>query len=120
MRVYKGEISWFPGILGTGPNAEFMMSLAENWEPRMSIYFQMALTEDMRKALRKYQDEIVQPLKEKVYLNKCTPDEALEEMNLELDKVYSEIPKDERLVEDADPVIEDLIDYARETGQRVK
>lgn len=119
MRIYKGESSWFPGILGTGSNAKYMMQIAEMWQPRMGIYFQMALTEKMRTALRKYNNEVVRPTIEAVFLNKITPEEALGKMKSELDKVYSKIPKGERLVENADKIYEDIREYAKKAGHRV-
>ncbi|HEX7003734.1 MAG TPA: ABC transporter substrate-binding protein [Trueperaceae bacterium] len=116
-RVYLGEQSWFPGILGSGPNAQYVQSLREVWQPSMKIYISMATTPEWQAAIRDFNTEVYTPTKEEVFLGRISCDEAVSQIQTGLERVAQEVPQGERLTEEAPAIAEDMAAFAREIGQ---
>ena len=116
-RVYMGEQSWFPGILGTGPNAQYLQSVREVWQPSMGIYLTMATTPALQDALRKFEEEVVAPTKERIFLGRMSCDEAAQTIQQGLTAVGQQVPQDQRLTEEAPSIATELADFAQEIGQ---
>lgn len=116
-RVYMGEQSWFPGILGTGPNAQYLLSLREVWQPTMGIYLQMATTPELQDALRKFEAEVVTPAKESIFLGRMTCEESVEAVQSGLEAIAQQVPQDQRLTEAAPTMAAELTDFANRIGQ---
>ena len=94
MRVWMGEDAWFPGILGSDANAQYMEQIAQTWHPRLDLYITMATTAELQDALTKFRQEVLTPTSEEVYLNKITPQQAVDKLQAALDKIAEDIPKD--------------------------
>ncbi|NLU41707.1 MAG: carbohydrate ABC transporter substrate-binding protein [Firmicutes bacterium] len=119
MRVWMGEDAWFPGILGSDANAQYMEQIAQTWHPRLDLYITMATTTDVQNALTKFRQEVLTPTSEEVYLNKITPQQAVDKLQAALDKIAQDIPKDKRLTSEAPAMVKDLEDFAKKTGQKI-
>ncbi|MEX2536991.1 MAG: ABC transporter substrate-binding protein [Trueperaceae bacterium] len=116
-RVYMGEQSWFPGILGTGPNAQYLQSVREVWQPSMGIYITMATTPELQAALTSFRNEVYATTKEEVFLGRISCDDAVTQIQTELERVGEQVPMDQRLTAEAPAIAEDMAAFAREIGQ---
>lgn len=116
-RVYMGEQSWFPGILGTGPNAEYLQTVREVWRPSMGIYITMSLTPQMQEAIAAFRNEVYNPTREEVFLGRISCEDAVARIQTELERLDAQIPVDQRLTEGAPAIAADMAAFAREIGQ---
>lgn len=116
-RVYLGEQSWFPGILGTGPNAQYLQSVREVWQPSMRIYLAMATTQEFQDAINAFTQEVYNTTKEQVFLGRIGCDEAVSQIQAGLERVGQQVPEGERLTEEAPAIAEDMATFARKIGQ---
>jgi ABC-type glycerol-3-phosphate transport system substrate-binding protein len=116
-RVYLGEQSWFPGILGTGPNAQYLQSVRETWQPSMGIYLSMATTQQLQDALNKFRSEVYNTTKEEIFLGRIGCDAAVDRLRNELDRVGEQVPQDQRLTENAPAIADDMAEFAEKIGQ---
>jgi ABC-type glycerol-3-phosphate transport system substrate-binding protein len=116
-RVYMGEQSWFPGILGTGPNANYLQAVREVWQPSMGIYITMATTPALQDALNSFRNDVYNPTREEIFLGRISCDEAVERIQTELDRVGEQVPLEQRLSDEASAIARDMAEFAREIGQ---
>jgi ABC-type glycerol-3-phosphate transport system substrate-binding protein len=116
-RVYQGEQSWFPGILGTGPNARYLQSLPKVWQPSMGIYIAMATTPQLQEALASFRNDVYNPTKEEIFLGRLSCEAALDRIESELDRVGARVPEDQRLTENAPAIAAGMAEFARQIGQ---
>ena len=79
----------------------------------------MATTAELQDALTKFRQEVLTPTSEEVYLNKITPQQAVDKLQAALDKIAEEIPQDKRLTSEAPAMVKDLEDFAKKTGQKI-
>ena len=116
-RVYMGEQSWFPGIMGSGPNAQYIQSVRESWRPSMSIYLSMATTQEWQQEISAFTTEVYNPTKEEIFLGRISCDEAVAQIREGLDEVAQAVPQDQRLTAEAPAIAEDMAAFASEIGQ---
>lgn len=116
-RVYMGEQSWFPGIMGTGPNANYLQSVRESWLPSMGIYISMATTQQMQDALNAFRTEVYNVTREEVFLGRISCEDAVAHLESELARVGERVPLEQRLTPEAPGIAEDMAAFAREVGQ---
>jgi ABC-type glycerol-3-phosphate transport system substrate-binding protein len=116
-RVYMGEQSWFPGILGTGPNATYVQSVREVWQPSMGIYISMATTPELQSALGSFRTEVYNVVKEEIFLGRTECGAAVARIERELERVGQQVPMDQRLTENAPAIAQDMAEFARQIGQ---
>ena len=116
-RVYMGEQSWFPGILGTGPNADYLQSVRDVWRPSMGIYITMATTPELQEALNSFRNEVYNPAREEVFLGRLSCQDAVERIQTELDRVGDRVPLEQRLTDEAPAIASDMAEFAQLIGQ---
>lgn len=116
-RVYRGEQSWFPGIMGTGPNARYLESVRDVWQPSMGIYITMATTPELQNALAAFRTEVYNTTREEIFLGRISCEDALARITSELERVGEQVPLEQRLTPEAPAIAEDMASFAREIGQ---
>ena len=116
-RVYMGEQSWFPGMMGQGANSKYVESLRNVWLPRMGIYLSMATTPDLQAALSKFDREVVQAQRDAVALGRTTCARANSAINTGLAAVVKAVPQNRRLTADAAKLAKEMDDFAAQVGQ---
>src|SRR5680860_867181 len=116
-RVYMGEQSWFPGIMGTGPNAAYLESVRESWLPSMGIYLSMATSQPLQDALNAFRTEVYNVTKEEVFLGRISCEDAVARLESELARVGEQVPLDQRLTPEAPSIAQDMAAFAAEVGQ---
>src|SRR5690606_32392629 len=116
-RVYRGEQSWFPGIMGTGDNARYLESVRDVWQPSMGIYLTMATTPELQNALAAFRTEVYNTTREEIFLGRISCEDALARITSELERVGEQVPLEQRLTAEAPAIAEDMAAFAREIGQ---
>lgn len=118
MRVYVGEHAFFPGLMGTGPNVDFMTRVREMWLPTFNVYINLATTSEVQDALVAFQREVFVPTRDAVFLRRMTPQEGAAHIAQKLRELSAQIPKERRMSPDAAVIVRELEQVARNLGVR--
>lgn len=116
-RVYTGEKSWFPGIMGQGSNARYVESLRNVWLPSMGIYIAMSTTPEMQAALAKFDKEVVLAQRDAVFLGKASCAQANTAMQNGLVALNRAVPLSKRLTAEAPKLAAEMDAFAKKVGQ---